>query len=146
MKKYETVAQWVRDEISSGNLHPGDKIPSENEMTQQFGVSRNVVRKAIDLLNSEGITETMKGIGTFCRSKSVNPLETGNIGFVCFFSDSYIFPRIIKGCSQVLYREGFQLMLNQSEYDIGREREILKVLRDKKVDGIIIEPVFSGSG
>ncbi|MBB6479741.1 GntR family transcriptional regulator [Spirochaeta isovalerica] len=146
MKKYERIAQWVRDEIAAGNLHPGDKLPSENELTQQFQVSRNAVRQAIDLLNSEGITETMKGIGTFCRSKSVNGEGSRNIGFVCFFTDSYIFPRIIKGCSQVLYKEGYQLMLNQSEYDLEREREILETLRDKKVEGIIIEPVFSGKG
>lgn len=146
MKKYEMVAQWVRDEINSGNLHPGDKIPSENELTRQFGVSRNAVRQALDMLNGEGISETLKGIGTFVRSRSASPHQTRNIGFVCFFTDSYIFPRIIRGCNQVLWKEGYQLMLNQSEYDLGKEREILLNLADKGVDGIIIEPVFSGSG
>ena len=96
MKKYEIIAQWVKDEISSGNLHPGEKVPSENELTKQFSVSRNAVRQALDVLSHEGITETLKGIGTFCRSKSVNSENSMNIGFVCFFTDSYIFPKMIK--------------------------------------------------
>lgn len=146
MKKYEKIAQWVRDEINSGNIHPGDKIPSENELTRQFSVSRNAVRQAIEQLNDESTTETLKGIGTFCRSKSANPGQSLNIGFVCFFTDSYIFPRIIKSCNQFFFNEGYQLMLNQSEYNLTREKEILQTLRDKKVDGIIIEPVYSGSG
>lgn len=146
MKKYEMIAKWVKEEIGSGNLHPGDKIPSESELTKKFSVSRNAVRQALDLLSKEGITETLKGIGTFCRSKSVNNQHSMNIGFICFFSDSYIFPKMIQGCSKILFNEGYQLMLNQSEYNLKKEREILQKLREKKVDGIIIEPVYSGSG
>jgi len=146
MKKYEIIAQWVRDEIASGNIHPGDKIPSESELTKRFGVSRNAVRQALELLSGEGVTETLKGIGTFCRSKSIDSDNSMNIAFVCFFSDSYIFPKMIKGCSQILYKEGYQLLLNQSEYNLEKEREILMNLKNKSVDGIIIEPVYSGAG
>ena len=145
MKKYEKIAQWVKDEINSGNLQLGDKIPSESELTRQFGVSRNAVRQALEHLNRENITESLKGIGTFVRRKTAAQ-QTGNIGFICFFSDAYIFPRIIKGCSQVFQKEGYQLMLNQSEYNLKKEKEIVQALQSRGVDGIIIEPVYSGSG
>jgi DNA-binding LacI/PurR family transcriptional regulator len=69
-----------------------------------------------------------------------------DIGLVCFHSDSYIFPRISRGCDQIAHRRGFHILLNQSEYDLQKEGEILRKLQNRGVDGVIIEPVFDGSG
>ena len=44
------------------------------------------------------------------------------------------------------HRRGYHIVLNQSEYDLGKEREILAKLRKRGVDGIIIEPIFDGAG
>lgn len=143
MKKYEIVEQWIRSQIIENRILPGEKLPSESELCGQFGVSRNVVRQALTNLVHEGWLETVKGVGTFCRSRVSGRELSTNIGFVCFFTGSYIFPEIIRGCDHVLYRKGFHLLLNQSEYDVAKERNILLNLKKKGVDGIIIEPVYS---
>lgn len=91
----------------------------------------------------EGWLKTQKGVGTFCVTKDRQ--LTMDIGLVCFFSGSYIFPRISRGCDQVAHRRGFHIVLNQSEDDVAKEHEILSKLQKRRVDGILIEPVFDGT-
>ena len=64
------------------------------------------------------------------------------MGLVCYFSSSYIFPRIARGCDQIAHRRGFHIVLNQSDGDLVRERKILARLRKRGVDGIPIQHIF----
>jgi GntR family transcriptional regulator len=59
------VAAALRDQILSGEFAPGDRLPSETEMTESLGVSRITVRHALAVLAAEGRVETRHGAGTF---------------------------------------------------------------------------------
>ena len=142
MNRYRPIEEWVTTQIRQGDLRIGDKLPSESELCTRFGVSRHTVRLAMSNLAAAGWTETRKGIGTFCAMRDRR--LTHDIGLVCYFTGSYIFPRISRGCDQIAHRNGFHLLLNQSEYDLAKEREIILRLRKRGVDGIIIEPVYDG--
>ena len=145
MKKHQVVETWIRNRIDEGGIAPGERLPSESQLCGQFGVSRNAVRQAIHTLLHEGRVETIKGVGTFCRPrKPIIPVST-SIGLVEFFISSYIYPEIIRGCYNTLSRKGFDLLVNQSEYNLEQERTILMDLRKKKVGGIIIAPIY-GAG
>jgi GntR family transcriptional regulator of arabinose operon len=141
--KQQQIRQWVLDAIRSGQIIPGDKLPSESELCSKLGASRGSVRQAITALVNEGWLRSQKGVGTFCIMKDRR--LTMDIGLICYHSGSYIFPRIARGCDQIAHRRGFHILLNQSDYDITREREILTKLRKRGVDGIVIEPIFDGS-
>ena len=141
--KQQQIRQWVLEAIRTGQIIPGDKLPSESELCTKLGASRGSVRQAITTLVNEGWLRSQKGVGTFCIMKDRR--LTMDIGLVCFHSSSYIFPRIARGCDQIAHRRGFHILLNQSDYDTAREREILTKLRKRGVDGIIIEPIFDGS-
>lgn len=58
---YEEVAGILRDAIISRRYRPGEALPSELDLSGQFGVSRNVVREAIRSLQSKGFLETRRG-------------------------------------------------------------------------------------
>ena len=64
-KKYERIVEWIRQEIENGMLCRGDKLPSENELMEQFGVSRQTVRRAMEDLTENGIVEGRRGSGTY---------------------------------------------------------------------------------
>ena len=113
-------------------------------MCGQFNASRSSVRQALTSLISEGWLKSQRGVGTFCLLK--DRTLTMDIGLVCYYTGSYIFPRIARGCDQIAHRRGFHILLNQSEYDLKKEAEILHKLQKRGVDGIIIEPVFDGKG
>jgi len=145
MKKHQVIETWIKHRIDEGVLVPGEKLASESQLCAQFGVSRNAVRQAIHNLIHEGLVETIKGVGTFCRTRLPASPLSANIGLVEFFISSYIYPEIIRGCYNTLSRKGFALLLNQSEYNLEQERAILQDLRKKKVGGIIIAPIY-GAG
>ncbi|WP_103335467.1 FadR/GntR family transcriptional regulator [Pseudotabrizicola formosa] len=58
------ASHFVR-QIQEGELKPGDRLPTENEMSKNFGVSRTVIREAIAQLRNEGMIETRQGVGAF---------------------------------------------------------------------------------
>ena len=59
------LVEKLTQSILLGQLSPGDKLPSENSIVQEHGVSRTVVREAISKLQASGLVETRHGIGTF---------------------------------------------------------------------------------
>jgi GntR family transcriptional regulator of arabinose operon len=89
--------------------------------------------------------QSIRGAGTFCRTRKPVTAQSANIGLVEFFIGSYIYPEVIRGCYNTLSRNGYALLLNQSEYNLEQERTILLELRKKKVGGIIIAPIY-GAG
>ena len=64
------VFQQLRDQIISGVWAPGSKLPSENELCKQLGVSRVSVREVIHRLAALDIVETRQGEGTFVKKIS----------------------------------------------------------------------------
>lgn len=62
-KAYERVAQTIRSQVLSGKLSLGERLPSERDLAERFGVSRVVVREAIRTLELAGILRVQKGAG-----------------------------------------------------------------------------------
>jgi GntR family transcriptional repressor for pyruvate dehydrogenase complex len=62
---YEQIVQQIEESILKGTLKPGDQLPAERELAQQFGVSRTAVREAVKALREKGLVEAYSGRGTF---------------------------------------------------------------------------------
>ena len=62
---YEQVADALRDDIRSGRLGPGDRLPSERELRERFGVAGNTARAALVQLRAEGLITSHRGRGVF---------------------------------------------------------------------------------
>lgn len=65
--KYEEVAGALRDQIVTGSLGWGDRLPSQDVLCERFDVSRIVVRRALDILEAEGLIDRVQGGGAFVR-------------------------------------------------------------------------------
>lgn len=59
------VVDCITNEIISGDLRPGDRIPTEPELSQKYGVGRNSVREAIKQLQAFGILYIKRADGTY---------------------------------------------------------------------------------
>jgi GntR family transcriptional regulator len=66
---YQQIADDLRSRIESGDLAPGQQLPTELELRDQYGASRNTVRDAIKRLSGLGLVETRPGAGTFVTQK-----------------------------------------------------------------------------
>jgi GntR family transcriptional regulator len=62
---YVQVADHIAEQIASGKLAPGAKLPAERDMAQQFGVAYETIRRATALLRERGLILTIMGRGTF---------------------------------------------------------------------------------
>jgi len=58
-------------QLRSRRIRPGDKLPTETEIMQRFGVSRGVVREALSRLQAAGLVQTHHGVGTFALEPPV---------------------------------------------------------------------------
>ncbi len=61
----DTLAQRLREEIASGRLQPGEKLPTEHQMSETYGVSRPIVREAVGRLKHDGLVTSRQGAGAF---------------------------------------------------------------------------------
>ena len=66
---YQQLAAQIRDQILTGELAPGDRLPTETQLTERYDVSRNTIRLAMDVLRNEGLITSSQGRGSFVRSE-----------------------------------------------------------------------------
>src|SRR5918994_1468156 len=74
VKLYEEGAARIRDLIASGELRPGEALPSERKLAEQFKVGRAVIREAIRQLEVSGLVESRHGGGNYIREVTVEHL------------------------------------------------------------------------
>ncbi|MFE1949340.1 MULTISPECIES: FadR/GntR family transcriptional regulator [Streptomyces] len=71
----DRVAAMLTEEIESGRLTAGDKLPTEVELVKQLGVSRTVIREAVSRLRNAGLVEPRQGRGVFVLPRRTRPLD-----------------------------------------------------------------------
>lgn len=70
---FETIAAQLENDINRGVLAEGSKLPSERNLAESYGVSRNVVREAIRMLSEKGFIEVRAGRGAYvCKPNQKN--------------------------------------------------------------------------
>jgi GntR family transcriptional regulator, transcriptional repressor for pyruvate dehydrogenase complex len=81
----EEVVKQVQEAIFSGELKPGNRLPPERELAEQFGLSRMSVRDALRMLESSGLVEIKVGSsgGTFIREPDFDPLRESLSSVLC---------------------------------------------------------------
>ncbi|MGH3975342.1 MAG: GntR family transcriptional regulator [Pseudonocardiaceae bacterium] len=70
--KFRQIAEQIRTRILSGELRPGDEIPSERSVAADYDVSRPTATKALMLLREQGLVHSVRGSGTFVSDLAVN--------------------------------------------------------------------------
>lgn len=63
--RHEQISDWLRQQLEEGNYEADEKLPSENQLCEKFGVSRVTIRKALQTLENEGLIYRSQGLGSF---------------------------------------------------------------------------------
>lgn len=145
--KYQLIIDDIKSHILSGTYKPGDRIPSEYVLQENYQVSRQTVRKAILELSNEGFLRSEKGSGTYVsthyRSKAGVRSMNKTIGVITTYISDYIFPSIIRGIESRLNEDNYSLLLASTNNDIEQEKKALEMMLSYGVDGLIVEPTRS---
>lgn len=144
--KYGDIVHYLKNLIDEEQLRPGDKLPSENELTERLGVSRQTIRKAIGILEEQGTAHRVRGSGTYVGFDRRENLERQNrIAVLTTYVDSYIFPKTIQGIESALFERGYSVQLSFTNNTLEREKNVLTDLISRDdVAGIIVEGTKSG--
>ncbi|MBO1005143.1 GntR family transcriptional regulator [Pseudogracilibacillus auburnensis] len=153
LPKYMIVIDQIKEWIENGEIKPGEKIYSENQMTKMFNVSRHTIREAVGQLVHEGLLYREQGAGTFCSTppkqtpvsddNQSNEIQGKNIGIITTYISDYIFPAIIRGMEAYLTTKGYSLIISSTDNDVEKEKQCLEAMLSRNVDGLIIEPTKS---
>lgn len=137
---WKQIADILRNKIESGELEVGQKLPREEDLAEQFSVSRSTVHRALKILEQEGRLSSRKRAGTF-----VTHQRRGHKQMVALVFDrvaqNFDFPasEMIEGIRQTL-GEHIGLVLCDSKDSIEREANFLNRMA-KETDGIICFPI-----
>lgn len=147
--KYLYIANELKKKIKDGEYKYGETIPSENELTQVYDVSRHTIREAISLLATDKFVRKEKGSGTYVSFNENDVEPSGrrplNVGVITTYMSDYIFPSIIRGIERELNKENIGLLISSTHNNYEDEENALKKMMNNNVDGLIIEPTKSSS-
>lgn len=127
--KYKQLAGILKKTIAGCQQKGAAKLPTEQRLCQQYHVSRQTVRKALSLLEEEGLITKKQGSGSFITGLSDSP-DKNIIQILISDDHEYIYPGVLKDISAELERYGFQSRIlitdNQTELERIHLTELLK--------------------
>ncbi|MDO4338977.1 MAG: GntR family transcriptional regulator [Eubacteriales bacterium] len=128
---YQQLESKLQQEIESGQRPVGSRIPTENELSQQYNVSRVTVRKALAGLSEQGYLERKSGKGTFVAEKK---FQRGISG-VTSFSDL---------CKMTGFTPGAKTIKIALEDPTEKEAELMHLAPEEKI--ILLERIRYADG
>ena len=128
---YVQIYNDYSNQIHTGQLLPGTKLPSESELAEAYGTSRETVRKALNLLFREGYIHKIKGRGSFVLDMTrMNFPITGLISFK-EMSDTLVAARtLVEATKSEPAGSGLARHLQ-----IPQEALVWKVIRAREIEG-----------
>jgi len=142
--KYLQLKEILTRHFQEQRYQPNQKIPTENELIERFGVSRNTVRQALAELANDDVIYKIQGSGSFFSGNSQDTHQSYLIGVITPLISSYIYPQIIQGIDDVAHQKHYNIVLGSSDINPHKESIRLQQMLEKQIDGLLIEP--SGGG
>lgn len=150
---YKSVYDALKGQIDTGQIRPGEKLPTENELAEIFEVSRITVQKAMGMLVQEGYVIRRPGRGSFA-AEHIEQQENGKndsadagrengrkmIGLIMEDFSAGFGIEILKAIDEEAQKKGYLLCVKRSCGNQEREKKILQELTEARAAGIILMP------
>ena len=137
MFKYMIIVNHIREQLASGALQGGDKLPTENGMIEQYGVSRQSVRRAVHELETQGIIRTIQGSGSYITGRS--PVRSNKIALALTNYEGQVFSSKVRGINRILEQKGFISNLFVMDNAVSKENQILETLLQENYAGMLLD-------
>jgi GntR family transcriptional regulator of arabinose operon len=138
--KYLEVAAELQAEISKGFYE--EMLPTEQELTARYQISRQTVRKALKCLVDRGLIEKKQGSGS--RIKASRLSGSDSVAVIIPQINDYIFPTVLQDIQVILSKRNYSTLLFAHQNKASLERSILQKLLQQPIAGIIIATAKSG--
>lgn len=129
---YKQLEEKIRKEIDAGERAAGSRLPTENELSESYHVSRVTVRKALAVLSESGYLERKSGKGTFVAEKKLQR----NITEVISFSDMCRMKNVTPGAKTIKIALEDPSERDLTEMSLHEGDKILVVERIRYMDNV----------
>ncbi|MBD2867367.1 GntR family transcriptional regulator [Paenibacillus arenilitoris] len=156
---YERIFNHIFQKINEGELNRGDRVPSEKELADQFGVSRITSKKALEMLSQYKLIERIQGKGSFVAEvipelkemKLQKPAEAAvpkgeavaewrTIGVILPDFGDVFGAELIRGIEECCSLSGFRMLMKLTYDNREDEEAAIRSFVQLGVDGIIVFP------
>lgn len=145
---YEQIYNEILNEISNGTYLVGDRLPSEKELSEKYGVSRITSKKALEMLADEGRIIRMAGKGSFVAGdESITDTKAAQtekkkrnhlVGVIMDGFGASFGTQLLGSIEQECKNQEFSMILRRSCGSIDEETKAIDELLELGVEGIII--------
>ncbi|MEK8127664.1 GntR family transcriptional regulator [Paenibacillus filicis] len=143
------IRAYVMDLIQHKHLKADDRLPSENELATQFGVSRITVKHALDSLVEDGTIYRIQGRGSFVAETGGEPLlytkqsaAPGSlIAYIAPYLDNSFTARLLNGIEDELGKSGYKVIFSNSRGSQEKEKQLIREALALGVAGMLVFPV-----
>lgn len=109
---YKKIYHFIKEQIESGRLQIGDRLPTEKELSEQFSVSRITSKRALVELEQEGLITRSRGKGSFVAENQVtSPGANKDLLLILPFASDYELGDYAKGIMTSIAETGYRLMV-----------------------------------
>lgn len=142
--KYLSIYNDIMNAIENNDIKSGEKLPSENELMEKYSVSRDTIRKALDLLEGNGYIHKIKGKGSFVLD--VNKFDfpiTGIISFKELSEKMGVKSNTILHELALINPDRFLI----KKLELSKDDSIWRVIRSREINGerIILDKDYFNS-
>ncbi|MNW30345.1 putative HTH-type transcriptional regulator YurK [compost metagenome] len=136
---YRQLQERILDSIHNGTLKPGDKLPTELELSETNNVSRVTVRAALDSLTSEGYLVRIPGKGTFITKDKIKKNVVETIGF----SDTCKLQNKVPGAKVIKCVIEDATASDQEHLDLMPGDKVINIERIRYADNVPVSVEYS---
>lgn len=148
---YKQIQEDIMRKIKSGQLRPTDRIPSEQELMEEYKVSKITVKNALTLLADEGLIIRVQGKGTFVSanvdvdkptappsSRSLSSLPL--VGYIIPTMRTRVIQKLVDCMERFLQEAGLSMVLSITRESSSIESNAIRTLTDLGAQGLIVFP------
>ncbi|WP_308638012.1 GntR family transcriptional regulator [Paenibacillus silvisoli] len=148
---YNQIRTYITDQIARGELLPGARLPSENELAEHFGVSRITVKGALSTLVKEGTVYRIQGKGSYIaeQAQGGEPIryqtpEKRKLKLISLLIPSLktaYMVNLLRGVERAAASKGYRVMVSLTHESVETECKLLAEGDEFGVSGVIVYPV-----
>ncbi len=139
---YILVSDQIKSELlSDTKAQSGLKLPTQEELSERFGVSRSTIIRSLSKLAAEGYLTMQQGSGGYISHPSKQELLAQSICLIVPVLHASVIVSACRGVERRARELGYRVMLASSEFGLAHEQELVEQYSAEGVAGVILYPV-----
>jgi GntR family transcriptional regulator of arabinose operon len=146
LTKQEQLRRYILAKLETGELKPGDELPTERALAEQIGVARGTVARSLASLERHGLIRRVQGRGTFVHQFALNRIDrvSGTFAIIVPQARFAIYQSLFAAFEHAAWVSNNQVVLVSTDDDPGRQSDAVLQLLDRGIAGMAAVPSTIG--